>query len=48
MAGKKARVNTAAKKIAHILISHMEATMTPAQARAMRRDLHKLAVSATK
>jgi hypothetical protein len=43
MARKKNKVNQAAEKIADLLIQHMEETMTPAQARTMHRDLHKLA-----
>lgn len=44
MTTKRRAVGKAATKIADILIDHMEETMTPAEARAMRGDLHKLAV----
>jgi hypothetical protein len=45
MANKKDNVDVAAEKIVDLLIDHMEETMTPAEARAMREDLHTLAVS---
>lgn len=44
---EKTKIDIAAEKIADVLIDHMEETMTPAQARAMRRDLHRLAVKST-
>jgi hypothetical protein len=47
MPGKKAKIDKAAERIADLLIEHMEATMTPAQAGAMRRDLHRLAVKSS-
>jgi len=48
MARKKSNVNIAAEKIADMLIEHMEETMTPAEAKAMRTDLHKLAVKSNR
>jgi hypothetical protein len=48
MARKNNKVGEAAEKMADILIAHMEETMTPAQAKAMRTDIHKLAVKSTR
>ena len=45
---KKKTVEKAATKIADNLIGYMEEAMTPAQARAMREDLHKLAVKSNR
>ena len=44
MAKKKNNIDVAAKQIVDLLIDHMEETMTPAKARMMRKDLHKLAI----
>lgn len=48
MPRKKTKIDIAAEKIADVLIDHMEETMTPAQARAMHRDLHRLAVKSSR
>jgi hypothetical protein len=47
MTRKKSKLDIAAEKITEILVSHME-TMSPAQARAMRKDIHGLAVKSSR
>lgn len=48
MAKSKDRVTIAAEKIADVLIGHMEETMTPAQAKTLRKDLHKLSAKSSR
>jgi len=47
MPTKKAKLDVAARRAAEIIAGHLE-TLTPADAKAMRSDLHKLAVKSSR
>ena len=47
MPTKKAKLDAAARRAAEIIAGHLE-TLAPADAKAMRKDLHKLAVKSSR
>jgi len=47
MPTKKAKLDAATRTAAEIIAGHLE-TLTPANAKAMRNDLHKLAVKSSR